>query len=184
MQVLDRCSSMCCLCLSTTRCFRAALIVLDLLTFCLFPNWAAKAPTSVWSDVCLCPFQSSQYVQCVAGCLQLMLKVNEYRFSWVEADGVNWWVKTHELYLCYLKIYIYLFGFGIEMLNKTSWVLQWQGHIFTLMWNVCILFWTHLNGEGNWNKHNFLIQMLNVKVFAVPVSFLVSYLLCKTGPTT
>ncbi|XP_062260475.1 V-type proton ATPase subunit H isoform X2 [Platichthys flesus] len=33
--------------------------------------------------------QSSQYVQCVAGCLQLMLKVNEYRFSWVEADGVN-----------------------------------------------------------------------------------------------
>ncbi|XP_026061718.1 V-type proton ATPase subunit H-like isoform X2 [Carassius auratus] len=33
--------------------------------------------------------QSSQYVQCVAGCLQLMLKVNEYRFAWVEADGVN-----------------------------------------------------------------------------------------------
>ncbi|XP_047197960.1 V-type proton ATPase subunit H isoform X2 [Hippoglossus stenolepis] len=33
--------------------------------------------------------QSSQYVQCVAGCLQLMLRVNEYRFSWVEADGVN-----------------------------------------------------------------------------------------------
>uniref|UniRef100_A0A8C6UQ02 V-type proton ATPase subunit H n=1 Tax=Neogobius melanostomus TaxID=47308 RepID=A0A8C6UQ02_9GOBI len=32
---------------------------------------------------------SSQYVQCVAGCLQLMLRVNEYRFSWVEADGVN-----------------------------------------------------------------------------------------------
>lgn len=40
----------------------------------------------------LCPSQSSQYVQCVAGCLQLMLKVNEYRFAWVEADGVNWWV--------------------------------------------------------------------------------------------
>ncbi|XP_066575803.1 V-type proton ATPase subunit H isoform X1 [Amia ocellicauda] len=34
-------------------------------------------------------FQSSQYVQCVAGCLQLMLRVNEYRFAWVEADGVN-----------------------------------------------------------------------------------------------
>jgi len=34
--------------------------------------------------------QSSQYVQCVAGCLQLMLRVNEYRFAWVEADGVNW----------------------------------------------------------------------------------------------
>ncbi|XP_028297753.1 V-type proton ATPase subunit H isoform X2 [Gouania willdenowi] len=33
--------------------------------------------------------QSSQYAQCVAGCLQLMLKVNEYRFAWVEADGVN-----------------------------------------------------------------------------------------------
>uniref|UniRef100_A0A3Q0R632 V-type proton ATPase subunit H n=1 Tax=Amphilophus citrinellus TaxID=61819 RepID=A0A3Q0R632_AMPCI len=33
--------------------------------------------------------QSSQYVQCVAGCLQLMLRVNEYRFAWVEADGVN-----------------------------------------------------------------------------------------------
>ncbi|XP_044279932.1 V-type proton ATPase subunit H isoform X1 [Varanus komodoensis] len=32
---------------------------------------------------------SSQYVQCVAGCLQLMLRVNEYRFSWVESDGVN-----------------------------------------------------------------------------------------------
>uniref|UniRef100_A0A673K0J6 V-type proton ATPase subunit H n=1 Tax=Sinocyclocheilus rhinocerous TaxID=307959 RepID=A0A673K0J6_9TELE len=32
---------------------------------------------------------SSQYVQCVAGCLQLMLRVNEYRFAWVEADGVN-----------------------------------------------------------------------------------------------
>ncbi|GAB1284775.1 V-type proton ATPase subunit H [Apodemus speciosus] len=34
--------------------------------------------------------RSSQYVQCVAGCLQLMLRVNEYRFAWVEADGVNW----------------------------------------------------------------------------------------------
>ncbi|KAM3840583.1 V-type proton ATPase subunit H isoform 2-T2 [Vipera latastei] len=32
---------------------------------------------------------SSQYVQCVAGCLQLMLRVNEYRFAWVESDGVN-----------------------------------------------------------------------------------------------
>ncbi|XP_072808081.1 V-type proton ATPase subunit H isoform X3 [Vicugna pacos] len=32
---------------------------------------------------------SSQHVQCVAGCLQLMLRVNEYRFAWVEADGVN-----------------------------------------------------------------------------------------------
>uniref|UniRef100_A0A8C7ZNR9 V-type proton ATPase subunit H n=1 Tax=Oryzias sinensis TaxID=183150 RepID=A0A8C7ZNR9_9TELE len=35
------------------------------------------------------PSDSSQYVQCVAGCLQLMLRVNEYRFAWVEADGVN-----------------------------------------------------------------------------------------------
>ncbi|KAJ8268624.1 hypothetical protein COCON_G00137960 [Conger conger] len=33
--------------------------------------------------------ESSQYVQCVAGCLQLMLRINEYRFSWVEADGVT-----------------------------------------------------------------------------------------------
>ncbi|XP_072460688.1 V-type proton ATPase subunit H isoform X1 [Notamacropus eugenii] len=33
--------------------------------------------------------ECSQYVQCVAGCLQLMLRVNEYRFAWVEADGVN-----------------------------------------------------------------------------------------------
>ncbi|XP_036374989.1 V-type proton ATPase subunit H isoform X1 [Megalops cyprinoides] len=33
--------------------------------------------------------ESSQYVQCVAGCLQLMLRINEYRFAWVEADGVN-----------------------------------------------------------------------------------------------
>ncbi|GAB5583969.1 V-type proton ATPase subunit H isoform X1 [Prionailurus iriomotensis] len=33
--------------------------------------------------------KSSQYVQCVAGCLQLMLRVNEYRFAWVEADGVS-----------------------------------------------------------------------------------------------
>lgn len=40
-------------------------------------------------SLCLSP-QSSQYVQCVAGCLQLMLRVNEYRFAWVEADGVNW----------------------------------------------------------------------------------------------
>ncbi|XP_043921452.1 V-type proton ATPase subunit H [Protopterus annectens] len=35
------------------------------------------------------PSDSFQYVQCVAGCLQLMLRVNEYRFAWVEADGVN-----------------------------------------------------------------------------------------------
>ncbi|KAF7222263.1 V-type proton ATPase subunit H isoform X1 [Nothobranchius furzeri] len=35
------------------------------------------------------PGESSQYVQCVAGCLQLMLRVNEYRFAWVEADGVT-----------------------------------------------------------------------------------------------
>uniref|UniRef100_A0A3Q3K6W4 ATPase V1 complex subunit H C-terminal domain-containing protein n=1 Tax=Monopterus albus TaxID=43700 RepID=A0A3Q3K6W4_MONAL len=40
-------------------------------------------------NICLCRSQSSQYVQCVAGCLQLMLRVNEYRFAWVEADGVN-----------------------------------------------------------------------------------------------
>ncbi|XP_023684362.1 V-type proton ATPase subunit H isoform X1 [Paramormyrops kingsleyae] len=32
---------------------------------------------------------SCQYAQCVAGCLQLMLRINEYRFAWVEADGVN-----------------------------------------------------------------------------------------------
>lgn len=46
-----------------------------------------------WPEV-LSPTQSSQYVQCVAGCLQLMLRVNEYRFAWVEADGVNWWALT------------------------------------------------------------------------------------------
>uniref|UniRef100_A0A8C9TZ34 V-type proton ATPase subunit H n=1 Tax=Scleropages formosus TaxID=113540 RepID=A0A8C9TZ34_SCLFO len=37
----------------------------------------------------VCHSYSSQYAQCVAGCLQLMLRINEYRFSWVEADGVN-----------------------------------------------------------------------------------------------
>ncbi|KAJ8010981.1 hypothetical protein DPEC_G00053470 [Dallia pectoralis] len=40
------------------------------------------------------PSESSQYVQCVAGCLQLMLRVNEYRFAWVEADGVNFYITT------------------------------------------------------------------------------------------
>uniref|UniRef100_A0A8C7IZY2 ATPase H+ transporting V1 subunit H n=1 Tax=Oncorhynchus kisutch TaxID=8019 RepID=A0A8C7IZY2_ONCKI len=41
-----------------------------------------------WIKTQLTPAHS-QYVQCVAGCLQLMLRVNEYRFAWVEADGVN-----------------------------------------------------------------------------------------------
>ncbi|XP_041101896.1 V-type proton ATPase subunit H-like [Polyodon spathula] len=45
---------------------------------------AASAETGTVS-----PSDSSQYVQCVAGCLQLMLRVNEYRFAWVEADGVS-----------------------------------------------------------------------------------------------
>ncbi|XP_064201595.1 V-type proton ATPase subunit H-like [Anguilla rostrata] len=39
---------------------------------------------------CMSLSESSQYVQCVAGCLQLMLRINEYRFAWAEADGVSW----------------------------------------------------------------------------------------------
>ncbi|CAM9640952.1 V-type proton ATPase subunit H [Petromyzon marinus] len=35
------------------------------------------------------PTENSQYLQCSAGCLQLMLRVNEYRFAWVEMDGVS-----------------------------------------------------------------------------------------------
>lgn len=60
----------------------------------MFFFYYCKAQTHccVSAKLFLCPSQSSQYVQCVAGCLQLMLKVNEYRFAWVEADGVNWWV--------------------------------------------------------------------------------------------
>ncbi|XP_029779000.1 V-type proton ATPase subunit H isoform X1 [Suricata suricatta] len=32
---------------------------------------------------------SSQHAQCVAGCLQLMLRVDEHRFAWAAADGVS-----------------------------------------------------------------------------------------------
>uniref|UniRef100_A0A667YP73 V-type proton ATPase subunit H n=1 Tax=Myripristis murdjan TaxID=586833 RepID=A0A667YP73_9TELE len=49
-------------------------------------NWIK---TQLSSQVPVQVGNSSQYVQCVAGCLQLMLRVNEYRFAWVEADGVN-----------------------------------------------------------------------------------------------
>ncbi|KAM3865802.1 V-type proton ATPase subunit H isoform 2-T2 [Diretmus argenteus] len=48
-------------------------------------NWIKTQLSSQVHDASF----SSQYVQCVAGCLQLMLRVNEYRFAWVEADGVN-----------------------------------------------------------------------------------------------
>uniref|UniRef100_A0A8C6YJY2 V-type proton ATPase subunit H n=1 Tax=Nothoprocta perdicaria TaxID=30464 RepID=A0A8C6YJY2_NOTPE len=51
-------------------------------------NWI-KTQLSSQKRCALVLSQSSQYVQCVAGCLQLMLRVNEYRFAWVEADGVN-----------------------------------------------------------------------------------------------
>lgn len=86
-----------CICLSTIPCFRTALIVLGPLTLALFSWSTANAAAPVWVNVCPCPLQSSQYVQCVAGCLQLMLRVNEYRFAWVEADGVNWWVTFDSL---------------------------------------------------------------------------------------
>ncbi|ELW71992.1 V-type proton ATPase subunit H [Tupaia chinensis] len=53
---------------------------------------------------------SSQYVQCVAGCLQLMLRVNEYRFAWVEADGVNWFSECKRItqlsVACYIPLTI------------------------------------------------------------------------------
>ncbi|XP_028297752.1 V-type proton ATPase subunit H isoform X1 [Gouania willdenowi] len=52
-------------------------------------NLHFKAPESGTGAGSISPSESSQYAQCVAGCLQLMLKVNEYRFAWVEADGVN-----------------------------------------------------------------------------------------------
>lgn len=107
-----------CICLSTTPCFRTALIVLGPLTLALFSWSTANAPAPAWVNVCPCPPQSSQYVQCVAGCLQLMLRVNEYRFAWVEADGVNWWVSFGSLesmlkkllqmtFMYYLFLWIY-----------------------------------------------------------------------------
>ncbi|KAI1243380.1 hypothetical protein IHE44_0000984 [Lamprotornis superbus] len=54
--------------------------------------------------------KSSQYVQCVAGCLQLMLRVNEYRFAWVEADGYQMifcvWLLAFSPQMCeYLRRY-------------------------------------------------------------------------------
>uniref|UniRef100_A0A452EVG0 V-type proton ATPase subunit H n=1 Tax=Capra hircus TaxID=9925 RepID=A0A452EVG0_CAPHI len=55
-------------------------------------NWIKTQLSSQVRDTPLNPgicATCSQYVQCVAGCLQLMLRVNEYRFAWVEADGVN-----------------------------------------------------------------------------------------------
>uniref|UniRef100_A0A8C7KJT3 V-type proton ATPase subunit H n=1 Tax=Oncorhynchus kisutch TaxID=8019 RepID=A0A8C7KJT3_ONCKI len=56
-------------------------------------NWIkTQLSSQVWGGVAIYCRESlllSQYVQCVAGCLQLMLRVNEYRFAWVEADGVN-----------------------------------------------------------------------------------------------
>uniref|UniRef100_A0A8C9XA79 V-type proton ATPase subunit H n=1 Tax=Sander lucioperca TaxID=283035 RepID=A0A8C9XA79_SANLU len=58
-------------------------------------NWIkSQLSSQVFKSECsgagtISPSESSQYVQCVAGCLQLMLRVNEYRFAWVEADGVN-----------------------------------------------------------------------------------------------
>uniref|UniRef100_A0A7N6C3V5 V-type proton ATPase subunit H n=1 Tax=Anabas testudineus TaxID=64144 RepID=A0A7N6C3V5_ANATE len=51
-------------------------------------NLQGTGPESTGAGT-ISPSESSQYVQCVAGCLQLMLRVNEYRFAWVEADGVN-----------------------------------------------------------------------------------------------
>uniref|UniRef100_A0A8C6UM39 V-type proton ATPase subunit H n=1 Tax=Neogobius melanostomus TaxID=47308 RepID=A0A8C6UM39_9GOBI len=52
-------------------------------------NWIKSQLKTGMGAGTISPSESSQYVQCVAGCLQLMLRVNEYRFSWVEADGVN-----------------------------------------------------------------------------------------------
>ncbi|KAI4809012.1 hypothetical protein KUCAC02_017928, partial [Chaenocephalus aceratus] len=52
-------------------------------------NLHGTGPESGSGAGTISPSESSQYVQCVAGCLQLMLRVNEYRFAWVEADGVN-----------------------------------------------------------------------------------------------
>uniref|UniRef100_UPI00358F269E V-type proton ATPase subunit H n=1 Tax=Myxine glutinosa TaxID=7769 RepID=UPI00358F269E len=35
------------------------------------------------------PSESCQYVQCVAGCLQLVLRVSEFRYAWAQVDGVS-----------------------------------------------------------------------------------------------
>ncbi|XP_038665281.1 V-type proton ATPase subunit H isoform X3 [Scyliorhinus canicula] len=63
----------------------------------IFFDYAKKTKNTAWSyflpmlnrQDLFTVHMSSQYVQCVAGCLQLMLRINEYRFAWVEADGVN-----------------------------------------------------------------------------------------------
>ncbi|EMP31779.1 V-type proton ATPase subunit H [Chelonia mydas] len=63
----------------------------------IFFDYAKRGKNTAWSyflpmlnrQDLFTVHMSSQYVQCVAGCLQLMLRVNEYRFAWVEADGVN-----------------------------------------------------------------------------------------------
>ncbi|RXM33716.1 V-type proton ATPase subunit H [Acipenser ruthenus] len=63
----------------------------------IFFDYAKRTKNTAWSyflpmlnrQDLFTVHMSSQYVQCVAGCLQLMLRVNEYRFAWVEADGVS-----------------------------------------------------------------------------------------------
>lgn len=44
------------------------------------------AATSVFS---LNPKQNNEYIQSVARCLQMMLRVDEYRFAFVSVDGIS-----------------------------------------------------------------------------------------------
>jgi V-type H+-transporting ATPase subunit H len=35
------------------------------------------------------PFQNNEYMQSVARCLQMMLRIDEYRFAFVAVDGIS-----------------------------------------------------------------------------------------------
>lgn len=74
--------------------------------------------------------QSSQYVQCVAGCLQLMLRVNEYRFAWVEADGVNWWA-----FFFFFKLYLDILDLTIAFFPMTSFRIEFSCKRQLLCWS-------------------------------------------------
>lgn len=111
-----------------------------------------------WVNVCACPLQSSQYVQCVAGCLQLMLRVNEYRFAWVEADGVNWWVTPDRLKI---RVVLSFFFFKLQTSFVQLLLLKSEKN---RQWTVCIcirfIFYSY---SVPWSSSNLVNSMKNVK---------------------
>ena len=53
-----------------------------------------EIPSLMTGDDCYYFLQGNEYLQTVARCLQMMLRIKEYRHTFVELEGVNAYVQS------------------------------------------------------------------------------------------